>query len=200
MKTAVAVWRTFYSQTGQVFFDHAARPLLRGPQLLYAYCAITADSECIVCESRSKALKPACALESEFDRYLLALDGCDSPHAYDLSPHLKWTRGECMTVATFFPPATGGNVNQGVRFMGFSLRFLANKNRKRTEKLLRRIKPSLLDSLIPDEPVDAFARMDSELLARFKRAAKHYPELLEQLRAHMNTGEPLGEDFAVTFG
>lgn len=206
MKTAVGgLGEHFHSQTGQVFFDHACKAAASEAAQAYLYgllCHYCLDSECHpFVESKVKSGEARhVALESEFDRYLLALDGCDSPHAYDLSPHLKLTRGECMTVATFFPPATGGNVNQGVRFMGFSLRFLANKNRKRTEKLLRRIKPSLLDSLIPEEPVESYARMDSELLARFNRAAKHYPELLEQLRIHIKSGEPLGEDFAATFG
>ena len=46
----------------------------------------------------------------------------------------------------------------------------------------------------------AFAMMDSELLARFNRAVRHYPELYAQLQAHIRAGEPLGEDFTPTFG
>ena len=42
--------------------------------------------------------------------------------------------------------------------------------------------------------------MDSELLARFNRAAKGYPERLEWLRAFQNQGQPLGDDFLATFG
>ena len=91
-------------------------------------------------------------------------------------------------------------MNQAVRFMGFSLRFLSSKNRKAREKLLRMVKPSLLDSLVPEEPVESYARMDSELLARFNRAAKGYPERLEWLRAFQNQGQPLGDDFLATFG
>ena len=83
--------------------------------------------------------------------------------------------------------------------MAFSLRFLSGKNRKRVRSLLNSIKPTLCDSLIPEAPVESYARMDSELLARFNRAAKQYPILLEQLADHIRTGEPLGEDFALKF-
>jgi len=113
---------------------------------------------------------------------------------------MKLTRGECMTVASFYPTATGANVSQSVRHMAFALRFLAGGSRQRREKLLYRLKPSLCDVLIPEEPVTAYARMDSELLARFNRAQKQYPLLMEQLEAWGQTGEPLGEEFLPTFG
>ncbi len=102
-------------------------------------------------------------------------------------------------MAGFYPPATPGAVNRSVHIMSFALGFLASKNRRRVRALLNRIKPALCDSLVPEEPVEAYALMDSELLARFNRAVKHYPELLAQLQAHRAGGEPLGADFAVNF-
>lgn len=206
VKTAIgSLGEVFHSQTGQEFFTRAcsaatpeaARAYLYG--LLGHYCL---DSAChpFVCRKVSSGEAGHVALESEFDRFLLEMDGITQPHTYDISKFLKLTRGECMTVATFYPPATGVHVHHSVRFMAFALKFLAGKNRQRREKLLRRLKPSLLDSMIPAEPVAAFARMDSELLARYNRCVKHYPVLLEQLRAHMRTGEMLGEDFTATFG
>lgn len=206
MKTGIGVLGgQFHSQTGQAFFENACKAATSEAAQAYLYgllCHYCLDSECHpFVESKVQAGEARhVALESEFDRYLLTLDGCESPHTYDLSPHLKLTRGECMTVAAFFPPATGGNVNQAVRFMGFSLRFLSSKKRRARERLLRLVKPSLLDSLIPEEPVESYARMDSELLARFNRAVKEYPQRLEQLRAFQNQGQPLGDDFLATFG
>lgn len=206
MKTSVgSLGGQFHSQTGQEFFtracgqvsSEAARAYLYG--LLGHYCL---DSACHPFVESKVASGEAghVALESEFDRYLMEKDGLVPPHTQDISPHIKLTRGECVTVAGFYPPATPANVNQSVHFMAFALRFLSSKNRKRVRRLLTRIKPSLCDSLIPERPVEAFARMDSELLARYNRALKHYLLLLEQLTAHMRTGEPLGEDFEVTFG
>ncbi|MGN1025591.1 MAG: zinc dependent phospholipase C family protein [Faecousia sp.] len=205
MKTNVGnLGGAFHSQSGQEFFtractqanSEAARAYLYG--LLGHYCL---DSACHPFVDKMDADGEArhVALESEFDRYLMEKDGLVPPHTQDLSPHAKLTRGECVTVADFFLPATPSNVNRSVHFMAFSLRFLSGKNRKRVRSLLNSIKPSLCDSLIPEAPVESYARMDSELLARFNRAAKHYPVLLEQLTAHIRSGEPLGEDFALNF-
>ena len=100
-----------------------------------------------------------------------------------------------MTVSSFYPPATGANVHGCTWTMAFGLRFLAGKDRKKRQWILNRLNPGLCDFFIPETPVTAWARMDSELLARFNRSLKRYPALLGQLRS----GEPLGEDFAPDF-
>lgn len=197
--------KQFHRQSGQVFFpqacavadSEAARAYLYG--LLAHYC-LDAASHPFIRKMESSGEAGHVALESEFDRYLMAMDGIAEPHHHDLTRHMKLTRGECMTVAAFYPPATGAHVSGSVRFMAFALRFLAGKNRETREKLLQKFKPSLCDFFIPAEPVEAFSRMDSELLARFNRSLKQYPQLLRQLEAHRKTGEPLGDDFAPDFG
>lgn len=194
----------FHGQSGREFFtracakadSEAGRAYLYG--LLGHYC-LDATAHPFVDKMDSEGQARHVALESEFDRFLMAMDGLPDPHAQDLSGHAKLTRGECVTVAAFFPPATPQNVHQSVRFMSAALRFLSGKNRKRTRFLLNRVKPSLCDSLVPESPVEEYARMDSELLARFNRAAKAYPDLLAQLTAHMERGDPLGEAFAPNF-
>lgn len=206
MKTAVGdLGGKFHSQSGREFFTRcaAAADTEAGRAYLYGllghYCL---DSAChpyvgkVVEAGQARHV----ALESEFDRYLLEKDSLVPPHTQDVSEHIRLTRGECVTVAGFFPPATPSHVNRSVHLMGWCLRFLAGKNRKRVRRLLTRVGPSLCDSLIPEEPVEAFAMMDSELLARFNRAVRHYPELYAQLQAHLRAGEPLGEDFTPTFG
>lgn len=194
-----------HRQTGQEFFPRAwaaadteaAKAYLYG--LLAHYCL---DAAChpFVNKVVSSGEAGHKTLEAEFDRYLMAMDGIPEPHRHDVTRHIKLTRGECMTAAAFYPTATGADVSQGVRFMAFSLRFLAGGSRQRREKLLRRLKPSLCDMFIPEAPVAAYARMDSELLARFNRAQRQYPQLLQQLEACGRTGEPLGEEFLPTFG
>ncbi len=196
--------KQFHSQTGQEFFaractqasSEAARAYLYG--LLGHYCL---DAICHPFVNKKVASGEAghVALESDFERYLMAADDNKHQQNHKIRNKIKLTRGECVTVAAFYPPATPGNVNQGVRFMAFAKRFLSSKNQEKREKLLKKIKPALCDHLIPEEPVEAYARMDSELLARYNRAVKEYPQMLEQLMAHMNTGEPLGEAFAATF-
>lgn len=197
--------KVFHRQSGQELFTHAcaaadseaARAYLYG--LLAHYCL---DAACHPFVNRmvEKGEAGHVALEAEFDRYLMAMDGIPEPHRQDVTRHMKLTRGECMTVAAFYPPATGANVSQSVRFMIFCLRFLAGGDREKREKLVRRLKPSLCDFFIPEAPVESYSRMDSELLARFNRCVKQYPQLLEQLEACRKTGQPLGEAFTPTFG
>lgn len=195
----------FHAQTGAVFFpavcpqanSEAAKAYLYG--LLAHYC-LDSVSHPFVQQKVAQGEASHAGLEAEFDRYLMALDGIPSPHTYDLSPKLKLTRGECMTVAAFYPPATGGNVNTSVKNMAWFCKLGANSKRQRTQTLLKKLKPTLCDNLIPPEPITEFARMDSELLARFNRAAKQYPAMLEQLLAHIRDGSPLGEEFTPDFG
>lgn len=195
---------TFHNQSGQEFFTRccAAATSEAGRAYLYGLLGhYTLDSLChpfvdrMVSEGKARHV----ALESEFDRFLMAADANPSPSTYSVSGHLKLTRGECMTAATFFPPATGAQVYQGVRIMAFALNFLASGNRQKREKLLKKINPGLLDSFVPEAEVTEYARLDQELLARFDRSLTLYPELLAQLQAHMEHGTPLGEDFAPTF-
>lgn len=205
LATAVGqLGKQYHRMSGRSFFAHAcscagteaARAYLYG--LLAHYCLDTACHPFVDRMDSSGAARHI-PLEAEFERYLLALDGVEEPHRYDHSRFLKLTRGESMTVSAFYPPATGAQVHGSVRSMAFGLRFLAGKNREKREKLLRKLKPALCDFFIPSEPVTAWERMDSELLARFNRAAKQYPQMLQQLEDHLRTGAPLGEAFAPDF-
>lgn len=206
LKTAVGdLGGKFHMQTGQEFFpvacnaatSEAARAYLYG--LLGHYCL---DSMCHPFVNRLHTIGEArhVPLESEFDRYLLALDKEPSPHTYDHSRRFRLTRGECMTVAEFYPPATGANVSQSVKFMAFSAKFLAHPNREPREKLLKKIKPSICENFIPREEVEELALYVAELKELYDQALERYPILLEQLTTYLRTGEPLGDDFAPDFG
>ena len=177
--------------------SEAAKAYLYG--LLAHYCL---DSAChpFVQQQVDRGAANHVALEAEFDRYLLALDDTEAPHTYDMSPKLKLTRGECMTVAEFYPPVTGGKVSLCVKNMALLHKFAAGKNRDRNRAILQKLKPNLCNGLVPEAPVEDYARMDSQLLVLFTRARKQYPILLSQLLEHMATGAELGEDFAPDFG
>ena len=193
-----------HRRTGEDFFrsaclaadSEAARAYLYG--LLAHYCL---DAAChpFIDQADAAGLAPHVPLESEFDRYLMALDGIPEPHRHDLSPHIRLTRGECVTVARFYPPASGNAIRGSIRFMAFAFRFLSGPNREKRDALLKKIKPSLCEFFVPEAPVTAWVRMDSELLARFNRCLTLYPRLLSRLEAHRLTGEDLGADFAATF-
>lgn len=196
--------KQYHGLTGRELFaracacagSEAARAYLYG--LLAHYCLDCACHPFVEKTVRSGEAAHI-PLEAEFERYLMALDGIEAPHRHDFSRYLKLTRGESMTVASFYPPATGANVHGSVRFMAFAVRFLAGRDREKREKLLNKIKPSLCDFFVPEEPVTAWARMDSELLARFNRALGEYPALLAQLEEHLRSGAELGDAFDPTF-
>ena len=105
-----------------------------------------------------------------------------------------------MTVAEFYPPATGANVSQGVHFMALFLRLLAHPNRRLQEKILKKIGPGLLDHRIPEAPSPELAPYVSELKDLFDQALAQYPGMLRELTAHLQTGEDLGEAFSPNFG
>ena len=195
----------FHMETGREFFTRVCAAAKTEPAQAYLYGLLghyCLDSVCHPYVQKLVDIGEArhVALESEFDRFLLALDKEPSPHTYDMSHRFKLTRGECMTVAEFYPGATGANVSQSVKFMAFATKFLANPNRERTEKLLKKLKPSLCDNLIPEAEVEELTLYVDELMILYNRCVERYPVLLEQLIAHMKSDEPLGEDFAADFG
>lgn len=206
LKTAVGeLGSKFHRQTGQEFFStactaatsEAARAYLYG--LLAHYCL---DS---VCHPYIQSLVDIgearhVPLEAQFDRFLLVLDKEPSPQTYDMSKRFKLTRGECMTVAEFYPGATGANVSQSVKFMSLFTKYLTHPNREKRARFLRKFKPDIQDYLIPEEEAEELALYVTELYALYNQALQRYPRLLEQLAAYLQTGEPLGEDFTPDFG
>ena len=188
--------------TGDVFFpaackaagSEAAQAYLYG--LLGHYCL---DSHCHPYIQQLVDIGEAehVLLESEFDRSLLVRDGEESPQTYDLSKKIHLTRGECMTVAEFYPGATGANISRSVKGMAFAIRFLANPRR---EKLLRKLGLSFADNMIPAKENEELALYVSELSGLYEAAREAYPRMLEQLLVHMESGEVLGEDFIRDFG
>lgn len=193
----------YHGQTGKEFFtracsvadSEAARAYLYG--VLCHYCL---DSAChpFIHQTEREGKISHVGLESEFDRFLLERDAL--PYTHSIAKHVKLTRGECMTVARFYPPATGGNVHWATRLMAFDNNFLTGGNREKRERLLKRFSPKLVDYMIPLTPRADCQRMVSELLARYNRCLRQYPVMLESLRAHMETGLELGELFEGKFG
>ena len=205
-KTAIGnLGNTFHQQTGQEFFSHAcaqadseaADAYLYG--LLAHYCL---DSVCHPFINRMVNIGEAShiALEAELERVFMAKDGISQPHTYQRSKYVHLTRGECMTAAKFFPPATGSNISRCVRFYGMCLNFLGRTNREQTENLIRRFAPSHLEHLIPTEENEDYLYLVRELQELYEKAFNLYPVLLAQLQQHRATGEALGEAFVPDFG
>ena len=204
MKTATGdLGKTFHRQTGQEFFtvagkaaaSDAAKAYLYG--LLGHYCL---DSTCHPFVNQLDKIGEArhVPLESELERFLLALDKEPSPEAYDVSKHIRMTRGECMTVAEFFPGVSGGQVFWSIRSMAIAKKFLANPKRQKSP--LRDKISGLYDQMIPAEENPDWVPYIRELNDLYEQALERYPQLLSQLTAHLETGEALDESFASCFG
>lgn len=202
-KTALGqLGKAFHRMTGEAFFStackaansEAARAYLYG--LLGHYCL---DSVCHPFVNQLHAAGEAkhVLFEAEFERYLLALDREAHPETFDMSGKLRLTRGECMTVAEFYPGAEGGHISRSVRKMARSIRFLAKPSR---EKLLRTLGLSFADHMIPAKENEEMTLYISELKELYDQAAQTYPRMLEQLLRHMESGEALGPDFEKPFG
>ena len=136
----------------------------------------------------------------ELERRLLLMDGNPSPQTFDMSKRLRLTRGECMTVAQFYPPATGANISRSMKLMRFCVHFLSSPKRAQREKLLGRVKPELCDIFIPETENEEMSLYVDDLVELYGQALERYPRMMEELTAHMETGAPLGKDFAPTFG
>lgn len=203
--SAVEMGYRFHRQTGKEFFERACKTVDSEAARAYLYGLLghyALDSVChpVIKKKEADGEGRHVPMEKEFDRYLMALDGLESPHTQDLGTKIHLTRGECVTVAAFYPPASPNQVNQGVKFMAFSLSFLAKKKRGFLGSVIKGVSPGLLDHAVPEEADENAAMTDSELLARFNWAVRDYPKLLEELEHCRKTGEELTEGFFPIFG
>ena len=126
VKTAIRkLGHEYHMLSGKDFFGAACRrlrlkPSETGTAYLYGVLAhYSLDSVChpMICSVTENG--PAChtALESEFDRFLLTMDGRPDPHTQDLGRHLVLSDEECETVAMFYPPASGRHIRKSLRGM-----------------------------------------------------------------------------------
>lgn len=200
-----ALGDSFHKQSGREFFStacaaaqsDAARAYLYG--LLGHYCldaAIHPFVNRLDAEKRAKHTP----LESEFERFLLEQDGEKSPHTFNRGKLIRLTRGECMTVAKFYPGVTGGKVSHSISLMALSIRLLAHPNRKLQELVLNCTAPQFLDHRLPEKASDTLAPYISELSGLYHQALEMYPVLLEEITVHLQTGRAFSEAFAPDFG
>ena len=142
-------------------------------------------------------------LETEFDRYLLTLDGKRPAHTFDCSPHMKLTRGECITVSEFYPPATPVTVFRSIRSMAFSVKMLSSPRKTAKTAVNAAVKiagEGLTQHIMTRIPNPRCSHLDEDLLALYDQALERYPKMLDLLSAHMTCNAPLGEEFENSFG
>lgn len=207
---AVKLGRKFHAQSGADFFARVVKrlrlePTEAGRAYLYGvlahYCL---DSVChpFVNVRCAEGNPGHMEIEKEFDRYLLVLDGKRPPHTFDFTRHMRLTPGECKTVAEFYGSATSAMVSTSVKNMAACTRFLQSPKGLRRSALNAAMAVTagkFNQHIIPRSPDHSCENLDQPLLELYDQAFALYPQLLEQLLAHLDHNEPLGELFDKNF-
>lgn len=170
--------------------------------LLAHYCLDAACHRLIREQAQDSALLHN-RIESEFERYLMAMDGIKKPHCWPRSQYLKLPKDRCGLVARFYEPATASQIREGIGGMRHMISLMTCHNpvhRAAAKAVLLGLGKEKTGLLIPTEPDLTCTGMNAPLLEAFEEALGRYPSLLEQLRDHLNLREELGEAFFSAFG
>lgn len=201
----------FHHQTGQVFFERVCRYVRMSPSegamaYLYgvlAHFALDSLSHPFINRMAQEGKATHAEIETEFDRFLLELDGKKPPYLQDISGHMHLTPGQCRTVAGFYANVSAGAVSKCVERMAASTRFLVmpkGARRDAFEKTVKRLSPKAAGHLMTVHPNRNCSELDPSLMRLYEMAMDRYPVLLEQVQYHLRGKAPLGTDFSVIFG
>ena len=205
--SAGSLYSSLDGLTGEAFFTQAARHLKASPSeggtaclygLLAHYCLRSqlaplfrqAIREHDVCRVE---------LEVELERYLLCLDEKTPAHRQDAGTCLKMTRGESVTLTSFFPGATPRQGWKALRRATRWCRRMAAKKRGFTAFLLKLTKGNFRHQMMPDHANHKCLHLDKAMLECYDRALEMYPEMAQRLTLFLKNGTPLGEDFQNPF-
>lgn len=211
LPSSVNTWgQKFHGQTGREYFMRVCRiARLEKSEAAQAYiygalCHYTLDMVChpfveerVVQENLSHS-----EIEAEFDRFLLDMDGKHPPESQDLSLHLHLTPGECATVAKFYPPATPRQIQESLSSMIAITKLFATPDgarRMMLQKGMALLGKNIGGMLMTVGPNPKCAHLNQEFLEWYDRSMEVFPELFNQLQAHLTYNGVLGEEFAKTF-
>lgn len=198
----------FHRQSGKEFFENAARQLRENPSeggTAYLYgvlCHYCLDSQChpLIKEASREGNPGHTELETEFDRHLLSLDGKVPAHLQNIGFKTRLTWGECVTISSFYPPATAYTVRMGVGTMSLVYRALTMKNRELLQQLFNLGGTYASQLVMYSRPNHRCGELIGPLEQLYGQALNRYAELATQLARCLETGEPLGEEFNPSFG
>lgn len=197
--------------TGRAFFTQACRDLRSDSEegvlsylygLLGHYCL---DSVChsYVDEMTASGIPSHMALESEFDRYLMAMDGISSPHTHRRSGCIKSDRSDYEVISRFFPPASPAQIGESLRGMALITDLLTCGNslhRFLARKILGLMSTQKTGLIVPPAPDIDASRYNGQFFELFEQALDRYDILLEQMRDHLSFRGPFGQEFDRIFG
>ena len=203
----VALGKEYHYTTGEAFFTPVCKHLRLEPSeaataylwgLLAHYC-LDSTLHPLVLEETASGKIGHVELETEFDRFLLKLDGKPQPNTFDCSPHIRLTDGECATAAAFYSNVTPGTVKRSIICMANSVKLLAMPNGNFRRFAERSVPENLRQFFMGRTPNKNCAHLDAPMLALFEEALAKFPEMTAALSAHMSRNAPLGELFEPSF-
>ena len=202
----VSLAKDTHALSGQAFFTGVCAKLRRAPNeaalaylygVLAHYC-LDSVAHPFVLEQSADGKVGHTEMETEFDRFLLQLDGKRRGDTAEEGERLKLTAGECRTVSDFYDIGSLA-VRTSVKRMAFLDRIASTPNgtlRKTAEKCAGK---KLRAFFINRTPNKNCQHLNEPLLSLYDRALEIFPAMVEALTAHLEQEAPLGELFEATF-
>lgn len=211
-KNAVdALGARLHAISGKELFDLGCRQLRKNPSprgCLYLYGLLThycLDTGChpFVNDLAQRGICNHTELETEFDRFLLELDGVTKPHTRDLGVHLMLTAADCREAAACYPGMTPQEFRRSVRNMRLAIKILSGRSvlpRPLLEKTLPAFSDNVRYQLMSKGPNTRVSQWNEKLMAFYDQSLERFPGLARQLGDHVTRGIPLGDDFSAIMG
>jgi len=198
----------FHKQSGKEFFSRACRglrlePCEEGQAYLYGVlCHYVLDAQChpLIERISGKGVVSHTRLETEFDRFLMELDG--KPPRMGLTKHMQLTKAQCNVVSRFYPSVEPVHIQHALGGMVRIRKALEMPDGWMREAVTKTIGAGsgVFRDMIPGKEPEIFREWNSLLFERYQQAGKRFPDMLLKLSAHLTYNAPLGEGFDPVFG
>ena len=209
----VRLGEKIHLQPGKVFLARACRQLRLRPELpafAYLYGLLTHFCLDSICHPYVNALAfdgpvSHSAIEADFDRSLMELDGISTPHNRVLAEDIRPTMEDSRLISRFYGDITPGQIRLCAKHMRLLGRaFAAPKShhtRKKLKSILRCTAGEMAEGLVMEDCPDPRCQESTrQLHALFREAETRFPQMLENLLGHLKKNDPLGPDFDRIFG
>lgn len=201
----------FHRQTGREFFSRVCRnlrlePSEAGQAYLYGVlCHYALDAQChpLIIEKSQEGIASHSRIETEFDRFLMQMDGMNPPHDMRLTKHMELTDPECEIVSRFYPGAESRHIRESLKSMVYIRKALEIPDgvlRTAVIKTLSAASETFRDMVVRPEPDESCRELNQPLFERYQLAAQHFPDMVLQLGAHLTYNAPLKAEFDPVFG
>ena len=199
---------SYHQKSGRVFFSEACARLRKNPSedaiaylhgLLAHYCL---DSVChpFVYSMTDNTELSHSELETEFDRYLMTLDGIKKPHESNICRHIRLKQAQFSVVSQFYPEISPKNAAQCIRNMALAQQLLTIPHAHGAIVAFTQLAGgNTAGKVMTVGPNPKCNRLNGKLLDLYEKAMAKFPSLQEQMNRHIAYNEPFGDGFAANF-